>query len=111
MATKGHEMKDNAIANEATLTAQAQAIVQQLEQKLELSRKLLIAAVDGIFDGCGNSYVCSWTETWLRHARDLGAYNGECIGTIRRLQEAREKWIQEDEVTRFPDLPEHPEHT
>lgn len=68
----------------------------------EVARILLMHAVGGIFDGCGNSYANSYTEKWLRHAKALGAYHGPVIGRILDLRLEWEEWL---EANGLPDLP------
>ena len=83
---------------------------QEIEALLELSRVLLIASVSGILSECGNSYACSYTENWLRQAKELGAYSGECVGKIKDLQKAWEIHLEADNMN-FPDIPRHISHT
>lgn len=70
----------------------------------EVARVLLIHAVSTIFDGCGNSYACAYTEQWLRHAKALGVYHGRVIGNIVELKQEWEDWL--DENGGLPDWPD-----
>ena len=70
----------------------------------ELARVLLMHAVSGIFDGCGNSYANAYTEQWLTHAKSLGAYHGRTIGVIRELEQEWEEWL--DQNGGLPDWPD-----
>lgn len=70
----------------------------------ELARVLLIHAVSGIFDGCGNSYANAHTEQWLTHAKSLGAYHGRTIGKIIELEAEWEEWM--DANGGLPDWPD-----
>jgi hypothetical protein len=68
----------------------------------ELARVLLMHAVGGIFDGCGNSYANSYTEKWLTHAKALGVYRGRVTGNIIELRQEWEEWL---DANGLPDLP------
>jgi len=68
----------------------------------ELARVLLMHAVDGIFQGCGNSYANSYTEEWLTRAKELGAYHGRVIGRIIELEEEWAAWLDENGLPDFP---------
>lgn len=72
----------------------------QLEKELELARVLLMHAVGGVLDGCGNSYVNSYTQQWLAHAKIIGAYHGPVIGTII---DVKQQWEQHLEENGLPD--------
>jgi hypothetical protein len=67
-----------------------------------IAKALLMHAVDGIFDGCGNSYANSYTEEWLTLAKELGAYHGRVIGRINELQDEWEAWLDKNGL---PDIP------
>ena len=69
----------------------------------ELARVLLMHVVDGIFQGCGNSYANSYTEEWLTRAKELGAYHGRVIGRIHELQDEWGAWL--DDNGGLPDFP------
>ena len=81
--------------------------MQRLARRLEIARVLLMHAVGGVLDGCGNSYSNAYTEKWLRSAKELGAYHGRVIGTINDLEAEWEEWLEENGL---PDLPEPPSH-
>lgn len=59
----------------------------------ETARVLLMHAVSGVLDGCGNSYSNAYTERWLTKAKMLGAYHGRVIGNIVELKDEWEAWI------------------
>ena len=73
----------------------------------EIARILLMHAVGGIFQGCGNSYANAYTEKWLTHAKALGAYHGRVIGNILELEKEWEAWL--DENGGLPDFPNVPD--
>lgn len=87
-------------------TPEQASSLHEVDGRLELARVLLMHAVSGVFDGCGNSYANAYTEQWLRHAKSLGAYHGRVIGNIRELEEEWEAWL--DENGGLPDWPESP---
>ena len=68
-----------------------------------MARVLLMHAVSTVLDGCGNSYANSYTEQWLTHAKNLGAYNGRVVGTIIDLRNEWEAWL--DANGGLPDFP------
>lgn len=72
----------------------------------EIARILLMHAVGGIFQGCGNSYANAYTEKWLTHAKSVGAYHGRVIGVICELEEEWETWL--DDNGGLPDFPNAP---
>jgi hypothetical protein len=76
----------------------------EAEKITELARVLLMHAVSGILDGCGNSYANAYTEQWLTHAKELGAYHGRTIGKIRELEQEWEEWLGENGG--LPDWPD-----
>jgi hypothetical protein len=69
----------------------------------EEARILIMHAVSDILEGCGNSYVNSYTEKWLTHAKHFGAYNGRTTGRITDIQAEWEDWL--DENGGLPHLP------
>lgn len=68
-----------------------------------LARCLLTHAVSSILAECGNSYVNSYTEQWLRHAAALGAYHGPFVGTLADVSNQWNDWLEAN-----GDLPEWP---
>lgn len=71
---------------------------------IQLAKILLMHAVDPMLENCGNSYANAYTEQWLHHAKQLGAYHGRTIGNIRELMDEWEVWLDAN-----GGLPEWPE--
>jgi hypothetical protein len=72
----------------------------------DLARVLIMHAVDSILTTCGNSYVNAYTEQWLDWAKQLGAYHGPVIGTIKEVSEQWNDWL--DENGGLPEIPDSP---
>lgn len=73
-----------------------------------IARTLLMHAVGGIFDGCGNSYANAYTTKWLTHAKALGAYHGRVTGNIIDLRNEWEAWLEANELPDIPSIKDHP---
>jgi hypothetical protein len=76
------------------------------KEERELARKLIMHAVGPMLQSCGNSYVNSYTERWLDWAKQLGAYHGPVVGTIKDVSEQWEDWL--DQNGDLPDIPNSP---
>jgi hypothetical protein len=72
----------------------------------DLARVLIMHAVDSMLTTCGNSYVNAYTEQWLDWAKQLGAYHGPVIGTIKDASEQWNDWL--DENGGLPEIPDSP---
>ena len=62
----------------------------------EKARIMLMHAVSTILDGCGNSYANPYTEMWLKHAKELGAYHGRTTGNKIDLKAEWQDWLDEN---------------
>ena len=58
-----------------------------------LAQKLLMHAVSYVLDGCGNSYINSYVEEWLKNAKKLGAYHGKTTGNVREINNDWNEWL------------------
>lgn len=72
----------------------------------DLARVLITHAVYSMLQTCGNSYVNAYTEQWLDWAKQLGAYHGPVIGTVKDVGMQWEDWL--DENGGLPEMPHSP---
>lgn len=60
-------------------------------------KRLVMHAVYPVLQNCGNSYSNSYTEQWLRKAKEIGAYHGEVIGDIADLLDDWQDWLDKND--------------
>ena len=84
------------MSDKTELQAEISATECLSSHEVAMLKRLVMHSVSAMFDNCGNSYANRYTELWLTHAKKLGVYHGNTIGTIDCLKHDWEMWIHEN---------------